>query len=163
MRYSCSLEATNQTGEISGWDLFMKNDGGLVGEAGVLKCYECSDTFKARWDPFTDCQLNVTAVPIATCLETDQYCKVERVTVKGTGATISITRTCAGDCYYGCRIFGYGVSQLRCTSCCNDTLCNTDSGSSTPVLLLGSPFRERSMLTSVVVGLGVLVVRWTSS
>ncbi|XP_076457873.1 uncharacterized protein LOC143291718 [Babylonia areolata] len=136
--------------------------GELRGATEVLKCYDCSDTFRARWDPYTDCQLNVSAVPVATCLESDQYCKVERVSVKGTGATISISRSCAGDCYYGCLLYGYGVSQMRCTTCCNHTLCNTDSGAAGAVLLRGwgcSALGRRGLLISVL--LGVMVMLWT--
>ena len=44
------------------------------------------------------------------------------------GATISMTRGCADTCYYGCRLYGFGVTQLRCSSCCKGELCNVGSG-----------------------------------
>ena len=47
-----------------------------VASGQTLRCYDCMDTFKETWTPYTTCQANVTAVPVATCLESDQYCKV---------------------------------------------------------------------------------------
>ncbi|XP_046360495.2 uncharacterized protein LOC124138025 [Haliotis rufescens] len=93
-----------------------------------LTCYDCAENTKDSnnyWDPFTPCQSNLTAVPLRHCHATDKYCKVERVTVKG--MTISINRDCTAECKYGCRAIGYGVTQIRCISCCRENACNTDN------------------------------------
>ncbi|XP_041363503.1 uncharacterized protein LOC121379100 [Gigantopelta aegis] len=88
-----------------------------------LSCYDCSESFKVLWTPFTDCQSNLSNVPLAKCHYKDRYCKVERTSVKG--MTISVARGCAEECFYGCRIEGFGVTQLKCTSCCRQPGCNT--------------------------------------
>ena len=44
-----------------------------------LRCYECEEEFDDYWTPYTICQANVSAVPIATCLETDKYCMVRKL------------------------------------------------------------------------------------
>ncbi|XP_076458328.1 uncharacterized protein LOC143292042 [Babylonia areolata] len=111
------------------------------GSSGPLKCYDCLNTFKYRWDPYTPCQINATSVPVATCLITDRFCKVQRVTVKG--ITIKIARSCAGVCYYGCTFYSFGVTQLHCTSCCNQSLCNTGSGAPASVVVM-APTARRS-------------------
>ncbi|XP_067672012.1 uncharacterized protein [Haliotis asinina] len=93
-----------------------------------LTCYDCSENTKDAnnyWDPFTPCQSNLSAVPLRHCHSTDKYCKVERVTVKG--MTISISRDCTAECRYGCRASGYGVTKIRCISCCRENACNTDN------------------------------------
>ncbi|KAK6169344.1 hypothetical protein SNE40_020416 [Patella caerulea] len=94
---------------------------------GNLTCYDCFDSFKNFWDPFTPCQRNLSAVRLRQCHVQDRYCKVERISLKS--ITISISRGCVSECFYGCKAHGYGITQLRCTSCCQGYACNTDNGS----------------------------------
>ncbi|KAL5018250.1 hypothetical protein ScPMuIL_003972 [Solemya velum] len=94
----------------------------------ILKCYDCSETSKNVFHPYTDCQLRPPNAPLRDCLSSDLYCMVERVTVKG--MTVSIRRGCTQHCDYGCRYYGFGVSQYKCTSCCQKPGCNTGSASS---------------------------------
>lgn len=43
---------------------------------GILHCYFCQDTFENVYDPYTDCQTNVSNVPVDTCLDTNKFCMV---------------------------------------------------------------------------------------
>ncbi|XP_069125069.1 uncharacterized protein [Argopecten irradians] len=100
--------------------------GGDVTSQG-LACYECEDTFIDVWDPYTDCQVRLDRVDNKTCLDSEEYCLVERITVKK--MTISIKRSCAKECWYGCRAKGIGVTQIMCTSCCQEPNCNVGNNS----------------------------------
>ncbi|XP_033739744.1 uncharacterized protein LOC117327030 [Pecten maximus] len=92
-----------------------------------LACYDCEDTFTDVWDPYTDCQVRLDRVDNKTCLESEEYCLVERITLKK--MTISIKRSCAKECWYGCRAKGIGVTQVMCTSCCQEPNCNVGNNS----------------------------------
>ena len=40
---------------------------------------------------------------------------------------LSIERGCTSVCAYGCKFNGYGLTYMKCTSCCRNDACNTDS------------------------------------
>ncbi|XP_025081765.1 uncharacterized protein LOC112556715 isoform X2 [Pomacea canaliculata] len=117
---------------------------------GLLHCYFCQDTFEKVYDPYTDCQTNVSNVPVDTCLDTNKFCMTQRTTVKG--ITVSISRSCTDECYYGCMFYDFGVTQFICTSCCNYSLCNTDAGTRGSHHIISPPI----LVVTVAVGL------WTS-
>ena len=48
-----------------------------------LSCYDCSESFKYLWEPYTECQYYPSHAPLRSCLGVDIYCKV---------------RTCQGEC-----------------------------------------------------------------
>ena len=64
--------------------------------------------------------------------------QVERL--EAGGKLTEFARSCASECYPGCE---WGVTYIRCTSCCNTSRCNVDSQSTsnrandTLVLLTG--------------------------
>ena len=39
-------------------------------------------------------------------------------------SVLSIERTCVQECPYGCKFNGYGLTYMRCISCCNTYACN---------------------------------------
>ena len=49
--------------------------------------------------------------------------QVERVTYRY--MTVSISRGCTRDCWHGCYASGFGLTKLKCTSCCTTPGCNT--------------------------------------
>ncbi|XP_070186223.1 uncharacterized protein [Littorina saxatilis] len=139
---------TSKTGSVS------NPASSLTETDSVLKCYDCYEFFKDVWVS-TRCQGNASSVPVATCLTDDHFCRVEHVTVKG--VTVSITRECAGDCYYGCRHRGFGVTELRCSSCCNTSLCNTDAGTLPSVMLQSSALNVLRLIVCVALTLNLIV------
>ncbi|XP_060565108.1 uncharacterized protein LOC132724257 [Ruditapes philippinarum] len=87
-----------------------------------LSCYDCSESFKYIWEPYTACQYYPQSTPLRPCLGVERYCKVERVTYKS--VTVSITRSCTQQCWHGCYASGFGLTKLKCTSCCLEAGCN---------------------------------------
>lgn len=58
-----------------------------------------------------------------TVLNTFFVFQVERVTYKS--MTVSIARGCTNECWHGCYASGFGLTKLKCTSCCPTSGCNT--------------------------------------
>ncbi|KAL4231164.1 hypothetical protein ACF0H5_008746 [Mactra antiquata] len=87
-----------------------------------LSCYDCSESFKYVWEPYTTCQYYPMNTPLRPCLDVERYCKIERVTYKS--VTVSITRGCTKECWHGCYASGFGLTKLKCTSCCLTPGCN---------------------------------------
>ncbi|CAH1793617.1 unnamed protein product [Owenia fusiformis] len=100
-----------------------------------LSCFECKDNFReldpGTYSPNTPCQQKArfNEIGISSCSVHDRYCKVERVELNG--KVLSIERGCTEKCFYGCRFNGYGLTYMKCTSCCMGYACNTDNSSRT--------------------------------
>jgi hypothetical protein len=45
-----------------------------------LSCYDCSESFKYIWEPYTACQYYPQSTPLRPCLGVERYCKVSSVT-----------------------------------------------------------------------------------
>ena len=41
-----------------------------------LSCYDCSESFKYVWEPYTACQYYPQSTPLRPCLGVERYCKV---------------------------------------------------------------------------------------
>ncbi|XP_045215394.1 uncharacterized protein LOC123565599 [Mercenaria mercenaria] len=87
-----------------------------------LSCYDCTESFKYVWEPYTACQYYPQSTPLRPCLGVEMYCMVERVTYKS--VTVSIKRSCTQECWHGCYASGFGLTKLKCTSCCLEPGCN---------------------------------------
>lgn len=96
-----------------------------------LSCYDCTESFKYVWEPYTACQYYPQSTPLRPCLGIERYCKVERITYKS--VTVSITRSCTQKCWHGCYASGFGLTKLKCTSCCLEPGCNVGDTASNPV------------------------------
>ncbi|XP_064595033.1 uncharacterized protein LOC135461739 [Liolophura sinensis] len=118
-----------------------------------LSCYQCMESFhKKVWYPYTDCQRFPTRLHLRRCGFSDRYCKVERV--EWNGYVVTMERGCTDLCYWGCRYEGFGITRLRCTSCCNQANgCNTDNG------VLGSTPQDRGRFIPCVAAL-MAVLLW---
>ncbi|XP_052069861.1 uncharacterized protein LOC127708781 [Mytilus californianus] len=103
------------------------------GNNTTLSCFDCEEIFEERWDPYTDCQVYPHNTPLRPCLDIEMYCMVEKVTIYG--MTTSIKRRCTSECYYGCRAHNFGLTTMKCTSCCQFAGCNIDGSASISFML----------------------------
>ena len=62
------------------------------------------------------------------------YFQVEQVSYRD--MTVSISRGCTDSCYHGCYAFGFGLTRVKCTSCCRSAGCNVGSVAATRYRLL---------------------------
>ncbi|ELT89557.1 hypothetical protein CAPTEDRAFT_212316 [Capitella teleta] len=100
-----------------------------------LWCYQCEELYKKTYDPYASpCLNNVSSVVIRQCDATDRFCKVERLDILKFGRVQQMFRGCTKNCYYGCRFYGYGLSYMKCTSCCSSYGCNSDNGQSKAII-----------------------------
>ncbi|XP_074649377.1 uncharacterized protein LOC141904643 [Tubulanus polymorphus] len=121
---------------------------GEVFDGTNLSCYTCKDAFKLKFNAKSECLFNLSDIDVIRCGKRDKYCKVERQEVQG--VVINIERGCADKCYWGCRYNGFGLTYLRCTSCCNQAeKCNTGNTAT----------RLMTSLAVIVVCAGALMLR----
>ena len=85
----------------------------------------CMNVGHATFSFFLNNALLSITLKLFMCLQT------ERIDYYGYGRTLTIERGCAltGKCRYGCKFNYYGVTHMRCTSCCKTPICNTDNSS----------------------------------
>ncbi|CAJ0599341.1 unnamed protein product [Cylicocyclus nassatus] len=96
----------------------------------LLRCYSCSLEYAEDYDEgsrdalcgdksFLGLGPDET---VRTCAPWETICVTTLQTLHNTIAKVE--RGCAEECPNGCEFTGYGPSQVECTDCCEDDLCN---------------------------------------
>ncbi|BFZ03605.1 hypothetical protein BsWGS_06644 [Bradybaena similaris] len=88
-----------------------------------LSCLSCFDR-----DATNDCMTlkNISNIPTKTCMKSEPYCKVRRLSKEG--SLVTFDRYCASYCEPGCK---EAALYLECVSCCNTSQCNVDNAAPT--------------------------------